>query len=162
MAYFLRVLLVFLHLSCVPDDCRQEVAALVVVLGSGMFRRRLVDFAGDDAFRAVFPGLSAFLGRKRGWLRSSSVSGSGMNGFADIFAPRAVFPTIDCPSPSDTVTNCGSRFTFHRRGLAASCYRSWYSVPQIMGNCGGDSETVQFPDKVIAMFVVLRQVQFPG
>ena len=70
-ACFLLVLLVFLHLSCVPDDCRQEVAANVVVLGNGMFRRRLVGFAGDDAFRAVFPCLSAFLGR-RGGGRSSS------------------------------------------------------------------------------------------
>ena len=39
-----------------------EVAALVVVLGSGLFRWSLVGFADDDAFRAVFSRLSAFLG----------------------------------------------------------------------------------------------------
>ena len=43
----------FLRLSALRVE--EVVAALVVVLGSGMCRWRLVGFAGGDAFRAVFP-----------------------------------------------------------------------------------------------------------
>ena len=48
-----------------------------------MFRRRLVGFASDDAFRAVFPCLSAFL-VEDGVAALVVVSGSGMHfhGFA--------------------------------------------------------------------------------
>ena len=34
---------------------------------------------------------------------------------------------VGVPSASDTGTNCGSSFTFHRRGSAASQDRSWCS-----------------------------------
>ena len=133
----------------------------VVVFGSGMFRRRLVDFAGDDAFRAVFPGLSAFLGRRGGGCaRRLVVSGSDMNGLAGIFAPRAMFPTIaGVPQIQEQIVDVVLHSTGgdqqHRVTDRVQYHRSWR-------NCGGDSETVQFPDKVIAMSVVLTKVQFPG
>ena len=75
-------------------------------------------------------------------------------GFAGIFAPRAMFPTIArVPQIQEQIVDVVLHSTGgdqqHRvtdRGI--QYHRSW-------GNCGGDSETVQFPDKVIAMPVVL-------
>ena len=60
-------------------------------------------------------------------------NGSDMHssGFAGIFAPRAMFPTIaGVPQIQEQIV---SRFTFHRRRSAASCDRSWYAAPQIIG-----------------------------
>ena len=86
------------------------------------------------------------------------VSGSDMT---MVFAPRAMFPTIaGVPQIQeqivDVVLHSKGGDQQHRvTGRGIQYHRSW-------GNCGGDSETVHFPDKVIAMPVVLTKVQFPG
>ena len=123
VACFLRVLLVFLHLSCVPDDCWQDVAANVVVLGSGMFRRSLVGFAGDDALRF-------------GWLRSSSYLALCSRRLPECLRYRNKLWKSFLHS-----TGAGS---------AASCDRSWCTCATDHGEIGGDSACAFHRGAVVA------------